>query len=53
MSEKIIRILLVEDDQTHVDLIRRAFESHAAEVNLIAVGSRLSVGNVLGHGGLE
>ena len=39
MSEQITRVLLVEDDESHVDLISRAFESHADAFQLEVANS--------------
>ena len=37
MSQKAVRVLLVEDDERHAGVIRRAFESGAAPANLTTV----------------
>ncbi|MHC4402431.1 MAG: PAS domain-containing sensor histidine kinase [Planctomycetota bacterium] len=39
MDQNEIRILLVEDDKAHVELIRRAFGSEGVHVSLAAVGT--------------
>ena len=39
MNEQTIRILLVEDEEAHADLVCRAFESQAGQARLTVVGS--------------
>jgi len=39
MDNKMIHILLVEDDENHAEMVRRAFESRSESVNLKFVGT--------------
>ena len=39
MNEQAVHILLVEDEEGHAKLVRHAFKSHAAMVNLTVAGS--------------
>ena len=39
MGEKVVQILVVEDEEDHAELVRRAFESHAARFHLTVAAS--------------
>jgi len=39
MNEQTIHLLLVEDEEAHADLVRRAFEPHAAKYSLVVANT--------------